>query len=113
MDTSIQELINTIRSQKGLLIGRRSAETLQAFLSGFAYARSGPAGNADYQFLSDFTDWVQKRYHVKSCQSWAQIIAFYCNEESEELPLFWKLYDQFLEKSRRNGRRSKPRREAV
>ena len=112
MGTSLQELISTIRSQKGLLIGRRSAETLHAFLSGFAYARRDAEGHADYEFLSDSTDWVQKRYNVKSCQNWAKIIQFYSNEESEELPLFWKLYDQYLEKSHRHGRRSKPRKQA-
>jgi hypothetical protein len=112
MTISMHDLLERIRNQKGFLIGRRSAEGLHAFLSGFAYARREIEGAADYQFLSEFTDWVQKHCNVKSTVSWAKIIEFYSNEESQELPLFWSLYDQYREKCKRGGRRSRQRKEA-
>jgi hypothetical protein len=109
MASPMQELIAVIRNQNGLLIGRNSAQSLYAFLSGFAYARKDMEGACDYQFLSDFGEWVRKRNKITATQSWAKVIEFYTTEESEELPLFWQLYDENLEQASRNGRRSKHR----
>lgn len=107
MVASIHDLLQLVRKQNGALLGRRSAETLFAFLQGYALARSGPDSSQDYEFLGDFNDWVRRRFRVESTQGWAQIIAFYCNDGPAELDLFWKLYDQYMAKPqvrRRTGR---------
>jgi hypothetical protein len=113
MAACIHQLLETIRREKGLLVGRRSIETLHAFLSGYAYARKEREGTDDYRFLSEFGDWVQRRYRVDSTQGWAKIVQFFSNEEAEELPLFWKLYDEYRKGSRRQASHPKPQKKAV
>lgn len=111
MVSSIHQLLQLIRKQNGALLGRKSAETLSAFLGGFALARRGSGDSADDDFLRAFNDFVHRRFHVESTQGWAKIIAFYSSDESEELGLFWKLYDQFMvgRPARSNGHRPKAR----
>ena len=79
------------------MLGRKSAQALDAFLAGFAYARKEDGSAQDYQFLADFGDWVRERFGVKSAQGWAKIIAFYSADENDELPLFWRLLDEYRE----------------
>jgi hypothetical protein len=94
MDT-ILDLIEKIRERPGIILGRPSARSLYAFLSGFAYARKD--GNpGDYDFLAGFNQWVHDRYGVTSSQGWAKIIEFYSLTEADEMALFWKLLDEYL-----------------
>jgi hypothetical protein len=93
----ILDLIESIRKQPGLMIGRKSISTLEAFLAGFAFARKDDKAAGDYEFLADFNDWVHERFGVQSTQGWARIIAFYSADENDELPLFWRLLDEYRE----------------
>lgn len=104
---TLTQMFAEIRSRPGVILGRKSVHTLEAFVNGFLYAKQESDGQDDCQFLSGFSDWVRKRYDVQSSQGWAKIIAFFSIDESEELPLFWKLYDEYLEKHHANGRREK------
>lgn len=107
MATTIHELLHLIRGQKGALLGRKSAETLAAFLEGFAFARREVEDSAGDRFLAAFNDWVRKRFGIQSAQGWAKVIAFHCNDDSEELDLFWRLYDQYSSRRHPNGRQPK------
>ncbi len=113
MAESIHDVLETIREQKGLLLGRRSVETLHAFLSGYAYARKGLDGGEDYRFLSDFGDWVHRRYRIDSTQGWAKTVQFFSNEEAEELPLFWQLYDEYRQRGRQQTSSPRTHKKAV
>jgi hypothetical protein len=97
---SIHELLQRIRKHNGALLGRKSAETLSAYLAGFALARRGSEDSPDDDFLRGFDSWVHRRFRTDSTQGWARIIASYCNDGPEELDLFWKLYDQYMARHR-------------
>jgi hypothetical protein len=104
----LQDVLTEIRSRPGIILGRKSVHTLHAFLAGFLYAQRDCREQSDYAILSGFNEWVRKRYNVQSSQGWARTIAFYSMDESEELSLFWKLFDQYVEashESKRNGKR--------
>jgi hypothetical protein len=92
---TIFDVIEKIRKRPGLILGNQRADTLYAFLSGYAYARKDSAPG-DYEFLTDFNQWVHDRYEITSTQGWAKIIEFYSVSEAGELPLFWKLLDEYL-----------------
>jgi hypothetical protein len=92
---AILDVIHKIRERPGIILGRPSARSLYAFLSGFAYARK-EGNSGDYDFLADFNKWVHERYAVSSTQGWAKIIEFYSMTEEDELTLFWKLFDEFV-----------------
>src|SRR5262249_34317543 len=92
---TILDMIQKIRERPGVILGRPSASTLYAFLSGFAYARKD-SHPGDYDFLAGFNKWVHERYGVTSSQGWAKIIEFYSMTEVDEMALFWKLLDEYL-----------------
>lgn len=95
----ILDVLNELRSRPGVILGRKSAHTLHAFLTGFTFPAPGRDAREALAFLSGFNRWVRERYKVKSSQGWAKIIAFYSTDETEELNLFWKLLDDYLENS--------------
>lgn len=103
---TILNVIHNIRERPGIILGRPSAGTLYAFLSGYAYARR-ESNPDDYDFLSGFNQWVHDHYEVTSTQSWAKIIEFFSSTEAEEMALFWKLLDEYL------ARRAPSRRKKV
>ena len=92
---AILDMMQNIRERPGIILGRPSANTLHAFLSGFAYARKD-SDSGDYDFLAGFNQWVHHRYGISSTQGWAKIIEFYSVNEAGELALFWKLMDEYL-----------------
>lgn len=102
---TILDLINKIRERPAIILGRPSARTLHAFLSGYAYARKDN-DSGDYYFLAGFNRWVHDRYEVTSVQGWAKIIEFYTTTEAEEMALFWKLLDEYLAKSSSGRKRN-------
>jgi hypothetical protein len=92
---AILDVIHKIRERPGLILGRPSAQTLYAFLSGYAYARKD-SDPGDFDFLAGFNQWVHRRYEITSTQGWAKIIEFYSMTEADEMTLFWKLLDEYL-----------------
>jgi hypothetical protein len=102
----IHHILELLRSQNCAMLERKSAEVLSAFLSGFTLARREAGGDDDEEFLDTFNAWVHKRFNVESDQGWAKIISFYCPTESDEIDLFWKLYDQFTARRHANGKRA-------
>ncbi|MEO1560920.1 MAG: hypothetical protein AAFS12_15270, partial [Cyanobacteria bacterium J06632_19] len=46
-------------------------------------------------FPENFQPWLQKRYHVSTSNSWANIIMLYCGSEKEGLDSFYELLDEF------------------
>jgi hypothetical protein len=106
---AITDALAHVRDQPGIVLGHRSIQMLEAYLEGFLFARRESNGLEDYQLLSEFNDWVRKRYHVKDGQGWAKIIAFQSTGESGEWDLFWSLFHEFLENHGHelNGRRAK------
>src|SRR5438552_1074841 len=92
---TILDVIQKIRKRPVTMLGRPSASHLYAFLSGYAAARQGE-DPSDYEFLSGFNQWVHERYEVTSTQDWGKIIEFQSGAQADELPLFWKLFDQYL-----------------
>jgi hypothetical protein len=92
---AIVELLHNIKKHPGVILGRPSARTLHAFLSGYAYGRKDSYPE-DFQFLSGFNAWVHKQYEITSTQGWAQIIEFHSANEVEEMKLFWNLLEKYL-----------------
>jgi len=92
--SAILDLIDKIRERPGIMLGRPSARTLYAFLSGYAYALKDTDPEA-INLLAAFNKWVHNRYEVTSTQGWAKILEFYSMKEADEMALFWKLFDEF------------------
>ena len=65
---TILDAIRTIRERPGVILGRPSASTLYAFLSGYASARRENNPDDD-DFLSGFGQWVHDHYEITSTQN--------------------------------------------
>jgi hypothetical protein len=94
---TLMEMIQKIRDQPSMMLGRPSANNLYMFLSGFTFARKDEDVD-DFHFLGGFGQYVHDRFRISSTQSWAQIIQFYCLTEADEMALFWKLFDEYVAK---------------
>ena len=100
---TLWDMIERIREMPGGILGAPSARTLNAFLFGFSYARKDE-GQDDFKVLSGFSQFVHDRFRITSTQGWAKIIEFYTNTESDQMALFWKLWDEYCDKLGTTGR---------
>src|SRR3954468_11964621 len=89
-----QDLFEKIRKAPAMYLTPPSAKTLRAFLTGYEFGLHDSASEFS-SFSADFGNWLRKRYNLHSSQHWTKIIEFYSSTESEEMDLFWKLYDEF------------------
>ncbi len=101
---NISSLIEYLRTNM-FMIGTPSVDNLYSYLHGYAYAKVNSGEPDALQYLSKYNLWVIERYQTHSSQGWSKIISFYTMSESEGILLFWKLYDEFLEKEKDKGER--------
>jgi hypothetical protein len=94
---NLLDMIERIRETPGGILGAPSAKTLNAFLFGFAYARKDEHPE-DFHILSDFTQFVHRHFRHFSARGWAKVIEFNTNTETDQMELFWKLWDEYCEK---------------
>ncbi len=101
--SSFYSLIQRIEQRPALYLGRRSLSHLQVFLDGYTFARrelSMPLTDQEQEF-EEFQDWIEQRFDQPSTQSWARIILFYSEDESNALDRFFDLFKEFL--NRKDG----------
>src|SRR5438552_3157439 len=53
---SLDDVLTMIRERPGIILGQKSVDILDAFLTGFSYASDDPK---DRHFLTGFTQWVR------------------------------------------------------
>jgi len=95
---SILILIDRIKKNPRLYLGRSSILLFQAYLYGWIHRDEKLVEDIDS--LSFFQDWICEKYFIKSSHSWADIILFYELEESKALEKFFELWDEFLLENR-------------
>jgi hypothetical protein len=95
---SVRELIFTIKERPELYIGQRSLSLLQAYLHG--WLNRDEKSVTDSELIGKFQNWIQKRYNIRSSQSWAQIILFYSTSEYDGLDNFFRLFEEFMEQKK-------------
>lgn len=98
---SIQELAAMLRTQDGVMLERKTAEVLSAFLYGYALARKHSGCPSDQNFLDAFNGWVARKFKNEGSQGWAKVIAFNSASELEEWKLFCRLHEEFLDRHTR------------
>jgi ABC-type glycerol-3-phosphate transport system substrate-binding protein len=100
------ELIEKIKANPSLYLGRRSLIALKAFLIGYSYARQElgiELTEAEKEF-EEFKKWVQGLGNLKSDKSWDKIILLYSPDDVKALEKFFRLYKNFcLKKSKESN----------
>lgn len=100
------ELLYKIRKKPLLYFGgRRTLAHLEYFICGFVTGRKGTNKQIDERTNwfcpsnGDFQSFVVKKYQITISQSWCTIIEFHSSSENEAFDLFFKLLDEFLQRS--------------
>ncbi|RKZ54681.1 MAG: hypothetical protein DRR16_13690 [Candidatus Parabeggiatoa sp. nov. 3] len=52
--------------------------------------------NDNHLILSQFQDWIAKKYDVEGSHGWMSILLFFHVNESHALDKFFELWDEFL-----------------
>jgi hypothetical protein len=102
-NTGIIEILEKIRACPGMYIGRASISDLFIFLEGYKTARwelDIEPTEAEMDFYEHFHDFLQKRYKLRTSNSWANIILFHCGDEKEAFASFFKHLDEFMSRDK-------------
>jgi hypothetical protein len=99
-DNNFYQLLDKIKTRPALYLGKRSIFSLQAFLDGYTCAcrQLGISVTEQEQEFAEFQDWIEKQFNQPSTHSWARIIVFYSEDESQALDTFFELFDKFLQR---------------
>jgi hypothetical protein len=94
-------VIEKIKKAPAMYLGRKSIICLQAFLSGYSVAQYELGGQSTQQEqdFREFPEWIRQRFNVETSQSWANIILFYSEDESQALDQFFILFDEFINRN--------------
>jgi hypothetical protein len=94
------QLLDKIKTRPALYLGKRSIFSLQAFLDGYTCAcrQLGIPVTEQEQEFAEFQDWIEKQFNRQSTKSWARIILFYSEDESQALDTFFELFEDFLQR---------------
>jgi hypothetical protein len=91
-------MLQSIKQQPGMYLGKCSITRLRAFLDGYIGARQDlglPLTQQEKEF-GGFQDWIQEKYKITSTHGWDSIILFYSADERDALDNFFKLFEQFF-----------------
>ncbi|MBE9120121.1 hypothetical protein IQ269_04700 [Tychonema sp. LEGE 07199] len=99
-DNNFYQLLDKIKARPALYLGKRSIFSLQAFLDGYTCAcrQLGIPVTEQEQEFAEFQDWIEKQFNQQSTRSWARIILFYSEDESQALDTFFQLFEDFLQR---------------
>jgi hypothetical protein len=99
-DNNFYQLLDKIKTRPALYLGKRSIFSLQAFLDGYTCAcrQLGIYVTEQEQEFAEFQDWIEKQFNQQSTRSWARIILFYSEDESQALDTFFQLFENFLQR---------------
>src|SRR4051812_27891261 len=93
----IIKLLQEMRGRVPMYVGTNSLVQLAYFLRGYEHACKQLGAARDDHFLSDFRDWIRRRFSVSISKSWDDIISFQTADENEAMEYFWELLDEYLQ----------------
>lgn len=95
----LYELFELIKKRPGLYIGHVSIKNFYAFLGGYFFARMDldiPHTEQALEFYG-FQDWIQEKYNITGCYSWADIILLNSEDDKAAFCKFFDLLEEYLE----------------
>jgi hypothetical protein len=100
LDEYLYEMLEKIKQNPGVFLGKYSITRLRAFLDGYMSSREDLGLTPTQQEIefNQFQDWIQTRFKITYSHGWDSIILFYSADEREALNHFFELFEQF-----RNG----------
>lgn len=93
---NLYNLLQKIKENPVLYLGKPSITCLHLFLNGYLDARKDLGLDREGSGFEGFQEWVYKRAKTDVCQSWAGIILFGSGSERGAFYRFFVEYEQFL-----------------
>lgn len=90
--SSLVELIRLILKRPEIYLGKPSVQRLYAYIGGFLHQNE----KANDHCLDGFNEYIASYYMITSDHNWADIIEFFSNSDQEEIMLFKKHFDDFI-----------------
>jgi hypothetical protein len=97
------DILEKIKARPGMYIGKASVSDLFMFLAGYKTARREfgiEPTEQENEFYGEFQPWLQKRFKLKSVNSWAKIIMLYSVDEKAGFEYFFQLLDEFWQRNK-------------
>ena len=88
---NLYDLVKRVSGFPELYLGKASLERLYAFINGYLYQNKA----SDDHCLDGFTEYVAKKYGIRSDHNWSSIIQFFSSSEKEAFDIFVCLFDEF------------------
>lgn len=95
MEENILKRLFEIKEKPGLFIGQKSLINLYHYMVGY-HMRDCEIKKRTEPLLNGFQEFTQKRYKIKSCHNWAQIITFFELNDETAFDKFYSLFEEFL-----------------
>ena len=95
----LYDLIGNIRKRPTMYLGDISISNLRTFLAGYCFARRqlGIPQTLQEKEFSEFSSWIQKKFNMKSIQSWDQTILSVSTNDSQAMEEFFVLFYEFTQ----------------
>lgn len=89
-----------------MYIGKSSIILFHAFIDGYTFAKQEANEEiSDWSLMVSFQKKVAKRYSITSSHGWSSILLFQAGDEAIALDLFWKLWNEHIEKTNKKAKR--------
>lgn len=95
MQQIILKRLYEIKECPGIYLGQKSLTYLYFYITGYQ-CRQREIENNNEALLSGFQDFIQKKYKLKSCHNWANIITFFELNDEAAFNRFYVLLEEFL-----------------
>src|SRR5205823_4569527 len=93
-------------------IGSTSLTKLGLFLLGYEHAVYRLMPDKPDRFLTDFREWIYRRFKTRDNISWEGVILRECADEQAAVERFWELLDEYLQQRPTPGTAAVPVSEA-
>ena len=94
----VKLLLNEIREQPAVYIGKKSLDRLAAFLAGYSYCMYQQQ-NISTTILPGFQEYISEYFKIKSAQNWSSIIVSNSRNDEEAFDMFYDFLEQFYRES--------------
>ncbi|MFD0675196.1 hypothetical protein [Cohnella sp. GCM10027633] len=90
--------LQQIKQKPALYIGKKSLPLLRAFLDGYIeyHNETNEPNEPNNFFISEFNEYLQRRFNVSRSHGWVEIIIFFSINEDAAFDAFFLLLDDFF-----------------
>ena len=94
MPECVKLLLEEIKEQPAIYIGKKSLDRLVAFLGGYSYCMYKQQ-NISTPILPGFQEYISEYFKIESAHNWSSIIVSNSRNDEEAFDMFYDLLEQF------------------